>query len=50
MLLPIMGDGKTTICQKLKSGTKPLKMEKEVINPKICSTETLLKLKAVLKM
>jgi cell division protein FtsI (penicillin-binding protein 3) len=48
MLLPIMGYGKTTICVRNKSGTKPLLKWKEVINP-ICSTETLLKLKAVLK-
>jgi hypothetical protein len=30
--------------------TKPLLKWKEVINPQICSTKTLLKLKAVLKM
>jgi cell division protein FtsI/penicillin-binding protein 2 len=41
---------KTTICVRNKRGTKPLLKWKEVINPQICSTETLLKLKAVLKM
>jgi cell division protein FtsI (penicillin-binding protein 3) len=35
---------------EIKEWNKPLLKWKEVINPQICSTETLLKLKAVLRM
>ncbi|WP_016989696.1 penicillin-binding protein [Flavobacterium sp. ACAM 123] len=41
---------KPQFVSEIKEWNKTIvKMEKEVINPKICSTETLLKLKAVLK-